>query len=70
MEERIGSRMMMGISDIILSLNPYCNGRKNRMIHRQKGLRSHGGVLILIVVEERIGFNTQEITQFKQALVS
>ena len=54
MEERIG---LLHNGHLILledyRLNPYCNGRKNRIDHDL----CHGRwqVLILIVMEERIG---------------
>ena len=38
------------------SLNPYCNGRKNRILNLTVSLSHTLTVLILIVMEERIGF--------------
>ena len=39
------------------SLNPYCNGRKNRIPDVSEDIcKKLGRVLILIVMEERIGF--------------
>ena len=35
MEERIGYRIQRDISQHPKSLNPYCNGRKNRIISNQ-----------------------------------
>ena len=56
MEERIGS-VIGGISPQIPEcLNPYCSGRKNRMYYMEKNLITTAIVLILIVVEERIGY--------------
>ena len=37
-------------------LNPYCSGRKNRINYSYGGIRENK-VLILIVVEERIGLD-------------
>ena len=57
MEERIGYIGVKFDGDPIpYSLNPYCNGRKNRIVsvyfHQKASLQ----VLILIVMEERIGY--------------
>ena len=58
MEERIGSfSSNLGELTPRESLNPYCNGRKNRMFIILLTVMSiHSSVLILIVMEERIGF--------------
>ena len=37
-------------------LNPYCNGRKNRILARDCYITTIEKVLILIVMEERIGY--------------
>ena len=37
------------------SLNPYCNGRKNRMRNNEMETKKIPAALILIVMEERIG---------------
>ena len=49
--------MNSSIKEDSFSLNPYCSGRKNRICLGGR-LPEHCGfeVLILIVVEERIGF--------------
>ena len=39
-----------------IGLNPYCSGRKNRIIGAKALQAMQEGVLILIVVEERIGY--------------
>ena len=39
------------------SLNPYCNGRKNRIMQRLFVANGKTIVLILIVMEERIGLS-------------
>ena len=40
---------------IQIRLNPYCNGRKNRIVLNHSQLQQIWEVLILIVMEERIG---------------
>ena len=56
MEERIGLSQKPIDSVTQLSLNPYCNGRKNRMAPVIPTNLHIYGVLILIVMEERIGW--------------
>ena len=41
----------------LLCLNPYCSGRKNRISPERKPVLTEDEVLILIVVEERIGLD-------------
>ena len=48
--------LTLGQKPWFLSLNPYCSGRKNRISLRGKTNNCLPSVLILIVVEERIGF--------------
>ena len=58
MEERIGFPYI-GTETMVfeVGLNPYCNGRKNRiLLHSQISHNAQEGVLILIVMEERIGY--------------
>ena len=56
MEERIGLLIQQLYWELIASLNPYCNGRKNRIGHQDTANLLGVEVLILIVMEERIGF--------------
>ena len=55
MEERIGCKLDYSLRSSS-SLNPYCNGRKNRIIDKNDFDVLKSTVLILIVMEERIGF--------------
>ena len=55
-KNRIMMLMMNGIHLVKCCLNPYCNGRKNRIRFCSNQSRTEGLVLILIVMEERIGF--------------
>ncbi len=58
-EERIGFSQESPFAVYTPCLNPYCSGRKNRIIcfFLFKSWRIDSKVLILIVVEERIGYN-------------
>ena len=50
-------------------LNPYCSGRKNRILMLMI-LNSKASVLILIVVEERIGYiKDLDMEDFKKVLI-
>ena len=55
MEERIGCYKRVVNTNYAGCLNPYCNGRKNRISSTQI-MQADTTVLILIVMEERIGF--------------
>ncbi len=55
MEERIGFVKKLLKKCIKSSLNPYCSGRKNRIVNVSLNVGDKVLVLILIVVEERIG---------------
>ena len=57
MEERIGYyiKRTIQIATNPKSLNPYCNGRKNRIGQSCTPTEQAKAVLILIVMEERIG---------------
>ena len=93
MEERIGSEGVEFKSLVIMnSLNPYCNGRKNRMkksslnSKNQKSLNPYcngrknrievyffilitwESVLILIVMEERIGWEELYVDRTNKSL--
>ena len=55
-EERIGyDKQHHNDNTIYLCLNPYCSGRKNRILNEAIERVPNKTVLILIVVEERIG---------------
>ena len=55
MEERIGLCVKEDEDKDLRSLNPYCSGRKNRISEKTFEMLEELEVLILIVVEERIG---------------
>ena len=55
MEERIGLDIDGNEIETSVSLNPYCNGRKNRITTNVINVSTTSIVLILIVMEERIG---------------
>ena len=65
MEERIGYFRVFDLFFYFKDcLNPYCSGRKNRMGAEFLSLVIFNGVLILIVVEERIGCQTLKILRY------